>query len=206
MTSSPLHRRAFTLIELLIVITIIGILAVALIPRLTGGPGRARDAQRQSDLQQISTALEMINNDRGGYPFYSGCISAAGSVTMTDLSTYLTSVPADPNTGITGGLVAGELNTGSCSNGYTYIGLKSSGTPATTYSSAAFTATGYLIATDLETESTRTTGVYDVTAGAFAVTTTSTASTNFSSNSAKSCMSSSCASSASQNVIYVIGR
>lgn len=53
---------------MLIVIVIIGILAAALIPRLTSVQGRARDVARKSDLQQISTALATYNLDNGNYP------------------------------------------------------------------------------------------------------------------------------------------
>lgn len=61
--------KAFTLIELLIVIVIIGILAVALIPRLTWSQGMARDKARMADLKQIQTALEFYASEHGGkYP------------------------------------------------------------------------------------------------------------------------------------------
>jgi len=61
--------KAFTLIELLIVIVIIGILAVALIPRLTGLQARARDTVRMADLKQIQTALEFYASENNGqYP------------------------------------------------------------------------------------------------------------------------------------------
>ncbi len=200
MTSS-LRRRAFTLIELLIVITIIGILAVALIPRLTGGPARARDAQRQSDLQQIATALEFLSNDKGGYTYVSGCVSTAGTVTMTDLSSYLTTVPSDPNYSATGGLVAGEFDTGACATGYSYVGLRGTGAAGLTN----YSASGYLLATDLETETTRASGVYAVNGGAFDVDNTLSASSNFAiaANLAKLCSTSACAGT---NVIYVVGR
>ena len=42
-----LKKKAFTLVEMLIVVVIIGILAAALIPRLTGAQSKARDAARK---------------------------------------------------------------------------------------------------------------------------------------------------------------
>jgi prepilin-type N-terminal cleavage/methylation domain-containing protein len=54
--------KAFTLIELLIVIVIIGILAVALIPRLTGAQATARDTARKATLQQVATIISAYTN------------------------------------------------------------------------------------------------------------------------------------------------
>lgn len=51
------NTKAFTLIELLIVIVIIGILAVALIPRLTGAQATARDTARKATLQSAITVV-----------------------------------------------------------------------------------------------------------------------------------------------------
>ncbi len=54
--------KAFTLIELLIVIVIIGILAVALIPRLTGSQATARDTAKKATLQQVATIISAYTN------------------------------------------------------------------------------------------------------------------------------------------------
>jgi general secretion pathway protein G len=65
-------KKAFTLVEMLIVIVIIGILAAALIPRLTGVQSRARDVARKADLSQLSTALTTYQLDNGTYVITGG--------------------------------------------------------------------------------------------------------------------------------------
>jgi type IV pilus assembly protein PilA len=61
-------RKAFTLIEILIVIGIIGVLAAALIPRLTGIQGRARDTKRMYDIRQLSKSIYTYWIDNNTYP------------------------------------------------------------------------------------------------------------------------------------------
>jgi len=58
----------FTLVELLVVMTIIGILAVVSLANFRTSQMKARDAQRKSDLRQIANALEAYMSDHGGYP------------------------------------------------------------------------------------------------------------------------------------------
>ena len=95
------QKKAFTLVEMLIVVLIIGILAVALIPRLIGIQTRARDVARMTDIQQISTALSTYQVDNGRYV-------TGASAGWTDISTILStalvssgkslkSLPKDPN-------------------------------------------------------------------------------------------------------------
>jgi len=61
-------QKAFTLIEMLVVISIIGILATLVAANLNSARSRARDAQRKSDIKNIQTALRLYYNDFGGYP------------------------------------------------------------------------------------------------------------------------------------------
>jgi prepilin-type N-terminal cleavage/methylation domain-containing protein len=49
--------NAFTLVEMLIVIVIIGILIYALLPRMQAAQGRARDVSRKTALSQVQSAI-----------------------------------------------------------------------------------------------------------------------------------------------------
>jgi prepilin-type N-terminal cleavage/methylation domain-containing protein len=64
----------FTLVEIMIVIAMIGILAAALFPNMTGYLKRARDAARASDLNNIATGIAMYEIDKETLPPHvSGC-------------------------------------------------------------------------------------------------------------------------------------
>ncbi len=58
----------FTLVELLVAISIIGILAALLIANMVGLRERGSDAKLKSDLRQMKTALRLLYNDTQSYP------------------------------------------------------------------------------------------------------------------------------------------
>ena len=58
--------NAFTLVELLIVIAIIGLLAALLLPALTQAKGRAKRAECIGNLNEIGLASHLFANDHGG--------------------------------------------------------------------------------------------------------------------------------------------
>jgi general secretion pathway protein G len=62
-------NRAFTLVEVLLVIVIIGILAGMLVARLSGRTEEARVARARADIQgSLSLALDLFEQDLGRYP------------------------------------------------------------------------------------------------------------------------------------------
>lgn len=87
----------FTLIELLVVIAIIGILASVTIASISGARGRARDAERVSEVGQIALAIELYYDACKEYPASlstsaSNCPGSSG-VTFGD---FITTIPTDP--------------------------------------------------------------------------------------------------------------
>ncbi|HBL51600.1 MAG TPA: hypothetical protein DDZ05_00035 [Candidatus Blackburnbacteria bacterium] len=93
--------KGFTLIELMIVISIIGMLAGLSTIGYQGARASSRDARRKADIEDLRTALEIYRSDCGSYP---ATLPAAGvalvgtSATGTCLTsnTYMSQIPADP--------------------------------------------------------------------------------------------------------------
>lgn len=64
-----LSSCAFTLIEIVLVVMIIGILAAAIVPRLTGRIDTARESVARTDIDlTIPTGLKLYDLDNGAYP------------------------------------------------------------------------------------------------------------------------------------------
>ena len=60
--------RAFTLIELLLVLVILGILAAIVVPKFSGRTEQARQTAAQSQISTFGTALDAFEVDNGYYP------------------------------------------------------------------------------------------------------------------------------------------
>ncbi|HNQ89204.1 MAG TPA: type II secretion system major pseudopilin GspG [Verrucomicrobiota bacterium] len=61
-------RRAFTLIELLLVMVILGILAAIVVPKFSGRTEQARVTAAVSQIATFGTALDAFEVDNGYYP------------------------------------------------------------------------------------------------------------------------------------------
>lgn len=64
--------RAFTLIEILVAIAIIGVLSAVVLASVNTARAKANNAKRLSDLHQIRTALELYVSANGSYPVQLG--------------------------------------------------------------------------------------------------------------------------------------
>jgi prepilin-type N-terminal cleavage/methylation domain-containing protein len=84
-------QKGFTLVELLVVISIIGVLATLVLLQLGTARAKSRDAKRISDVNQIRSAVEQYFEDHDGkYPT---------AITSGNLSKYMTNIPVDPLSG-----------------------------------------------------------------------------------------------------------
>ena len=61
-------QAGFTLIEILVVVVIIGILGAVVVPNLLSRPDQARTTAAQTDLRNLSNALDMYRLDNFQYP------------------------------------------------------------------------------------------------------------------------------------------
>ena len=62
------NRKGFTLVELLVVISIIGILSAIAIPKFTDATKTARGAKIQADLRTMDSAIQLYAASAGTYP------------------------------------------------------------------------------------------------------------------------------------------
>ena len=105
------RTRAFTLVELLIVIVVLAVLAAIAIPKFADSGSRSKDSSLKSDLQIVRSAVDQFKTDTGAYPAAladltssttpGGGKDAAGNAVPFTPTTpfhgpYLAGVPTDP--------------------------------------------------------------------------------------------------------------
>lgn len=97
------NKKAFTLIELMLVVIIIGVLAAMVVPRLAGRSEQARQAAASADIEaNIATALDLYELDNGQYPTTEQGLAAlitkptSSPVPIDWKGPYLKKEPLDP--------------------------------------------------------------------------------------------------------------
>jgi general secretion pathway protein G len=83
------NQHGYTLLELLIVVTIIGILATLAVPTYQASAMKAREAALRQNLFTLRDVLDQHRADQGKYPASLQALVAAG---------YLRAIPKDPFT------------------------------------------------------------------------------------------------------------
>lgn len=100
----PLTRHAFTLVELLIVITILGILAAIVVPRFTSASVQTKENAMKEDLRRVRTQIELFKAQHNGLNpgefFPSGPAPSGGEFTMiftryTDVNGFASMVKSE---------------------------------------------------------------------------------------------------------------
>jgi len=90
------NNKGFTLAELIIVVSIIGILASIIIVNVSSARAKARDVKRKTDLKTLESSLEIYANaNKGKYP--QGNWDAMSNSLLTN--EYASSIPSDPLSG-----------------------------------------------------------------------------------------------------------
>lgn len=89
--NTNLNASGFTLVEILVTATIIGLLSTIGITGFQAITRSGRDGLRKSDLEQIRSALEIYKSEKKKYP-------TATTECSADLSSdYVNPYPQDPN-------------------------------------------------------------------------------------------------------------
>lgn len=99
----PRRQRGFTLIEIMVVVVIIGILGAIVVPQFMSRPDQAKVTATKTDIQAISTALEMYRLDNHNYPSIQQGLEALSkrpsglpAAKSWNPKGYLKSIPVDP--------------------------------------------------------------------------------------------------------------
>jgi general secretion pathway protein G len=75
-TRSPSTDRGFTILELLIVVSIIGLVSSMAIPNVIAAIQRARQSRSMADMRAIAGALVLYEQDHIDYPIETSLVSA----------------------------------------------------------------------------------------------------------------------------------
>ncbi|MBX3729845.1 MAG: prepilin-type N-terminal cleavage/methylation domain-containing protein [Candidatus Sumerlaeia bacterium] len=99
-----MQRRAFTLIELLIVVAIIAILAAIAVPNFLEAQVRSKVSRQLSNMRTVVTAMEAYAVDNNKYPYWTDTVSPRPSGVNYSANEIWKFYPGYPGQGFAGGL------------------------------------------------------------------------------------------------------
>ena len=91
-----MKKSGFTLIEIIVVITIISLLATIGIGSYSTLTKLSADSRRKADLEDIRSALEMYRANNGTYPTSAPAFNSVFQDTNTPPNVYMQKVSSDP--------------------------------------------------------------------------------------------------------------
>jgi general secretion pathway protein G len=143
MISLKRKESGFTIVELLIVIVVIGILAALVITTFSGIQRKARDSERQTDINAVHGQVEAYYAQNGKYPTLANLQdnSAANNWVSQNLKGLDPSALKDPNIGTTTPYPVGSPT----ATNYGYAA-----TPSGCDNGAGGDCTGYTLTANLE--------------------------------------------------------
>jgi prepilin-type N-terminal cleavage/methylation domain-containing protein len=124
MVSLKGKSKGFTIVELLIVIVVIGILATLVIVTFTGIQQKARNSQRQTDINAVDSHVEAFYASNGYYP------TLADLQTSSFLSSNLKGLDPEALVDPKGGAIGATAST----TNYSYVAAGASNCSNTTAS------------------------------------------------------------------------
>ncbi|MCX6729913.1 MAG: type II secretion system protein [Candidatus Portnoybacteria bacterium] len=97
-----MNKKGFTLIEILVVVSIIGILATIVIVSVGSARAKARDSKRISDLNQVQNAIWLYYDNNGAMPInrnpgFGYCDTQANFLQELVDNDYVAVTPKDPS-------------------------------------------------------------------------------------------------------------
>ena len=88
--------KAFTVIELLTIVAVVGIVIVGILIWTQANRAQARDAKRVSEVDTLRTALKLYRMDKGKYPESDDVWCSIEEDCIPELEDYLSEIPGDP--------------------------------------------------------------------------------------------------------------
>lgn len=142
-------KKAFTLIELMIVVAVLGILAAIVVPQLQGNTLQAKESTARDSLAALRTQIELYKLEHNGkLPGYRGAMAVAEPTCVqqfeyTTSATGFLSGTTTPSSGFPYGpyvrkFPSNPLNTAGDPDAIKYVPL------ATAFAAAADNSTGWL--------------------------------------------------------------